>query len=121
MDYLLLYFILRLDSLSSTIFGMLITIAIITILVFAFNSESKESRKSIIPWIKGFGICSCIMLFFYIIIPNTKQAAIIYCLPKIVNNEHIQKIPDKLLSLSDAWLDEQLEKTIKSVTKVVKN
>jgi len=121
MSYFLLYLILRLDSLSSIVLGMSIATAIITILVFAFNSESKESRKSVIPWIKGFGICFCIMLFSYIIIPNTKQAAIIYCLPKIVNNEHIQKIPDKLLSLSDAWLDEQLEKTIKSVTKVVKD
>ena len=40
------------------------------------------------------------------LIPNTKQMAAIVILPKIINNEQVQQMPDKILNLGLEWLEE---------------
>lgn len=128
MNYLLLYFILRLDVLSSTIFAVAVVTGIlfaIALLCFMLNPEDMPGAKLIRdaskPWLKGLGIPFVIAIFLIIMIPDTKQAAVIYCLPKIVNNEQVQKIPEKLLDLSNTWLDEKIEGATNPIIEAVEN
>ena len=51
--------------------------------------------------------------FVGIILPTTKQAAAIYFVPKVINNKQVCKMPDKLVTLANSWMDEQI-KSIKT-------
>ena len=41
--------------------------------------------------------------------PSTKEMAAIYLIPKIANNQHIQQIPDKALTVLEKYLDEWIK------------
>ena len=126
MDYLVLYFIIILDAISSTcnttaiISGILFTL-MGAVYIVNYDKAVEDDRKvriAIKPWMYLLSIVFSITTFLAIIVPTTKQAAVIYCLPKIVNNEQVQEIPDKLLELSNTWLDETIEKTTTKVIEV---
>jgi len=55
-------------------------------------------------------VLGIVFLLLYFAMPNTKEMAVIYVTPKVVNsvmaNEQIQKLPDNLLSLANAWIEE---------------
>lgn len=123
MNYFLLYLILRLDALSNAVIGLsIITGIFLVIAIIIFTSDSnKESRDSAKICVKRFGISFAIAILFTIMIPSTQQAAVIYCLPKVVNNEQIQGIPDKLLKLSDAWLDEKIWEATEPIKEIMEN
>jgi hypothetical protein len=40
------------------------------------------------------------------IIPSKRDVAIIYILPKAVNNAEVQKLPNNVLSYVNRWLDD---------------
>jgi hypothetical protein len=122
MDYLLLYLVLRLDCISTV--GILFAwvtgiLFVVTLGMFILNPEDHNIKDNARPWIKRFGIPFAIVLFFAVMMPGTKQAAVIYCLPKVVNNNQVQKMPDNLLRLANKWIDEQLDETVETVTETV--
>jgi hypothetical protein len=51
-------------------------------------------------------IVSCIILT---VIPTTKQAIAIWAVPKVINNEQVQALPDNALKLVNAQLQEWLK------------
>lgn len=119
MDYFLLYLILRLDALSEAAFAFAIITGIIfaiTLIVSAINYNDEKAKKAAKPWAINFSIVFITTLLLAIAIPSTQQAAVIYCLPKIVNNEQVQKLPDNLLRLANQWIDGQITETTETVT-----
>lgn len=50
----------------------------------------------------------CIFVPLRIFTPTTKQAAVIYMLPKIVNNEQVQKIPANFVKVLNTKMEEWL-------------
>jgi len=44
-------------------------------------------------------------------IPSTKELVAIYAIPKVVNNEQVQAIPEKLLELANLKLDDLIQET----------
>lgn len=124
MNYFLLYFILRLDVLSkaSTMLAVVAGVVFaITLLVVAINYNDEDAKSATKPWVISFGIASIIALLLTVMIPSTKQAAVIYCLPKIVNNEQVQKIPDNLLRLTNSWINDQITKTAETITETTES
>lgn len=119
MDYFLVYLILRLDTLSCIV-GISTVIAgiffIVTILIYVLNDD-EDICDRVKPWSKPFFIVFCVFLFSNVLVPDTKQAAVVYCLPKVVNNEQVQKIPDNLLRLANTWIDEAISKAEEAVPK----
>ena len=124
MSMWLLYLILRLNMISN--FLVLISLGSLSILigmliVYILNSSEKwrtinELKKTIKPIWKFFKpkiLIALIPLLLSILIPTTKQAAAIYFVPKVINNKQISKMPDKLVTLANSWMDEQI-KSIKS-------
>lgn len=74
------------------------------IIAFGFpDSFGWDSKKM---GILNVGIVFTCLSFLWSLIPSTKQMAAIIIIPKIVNNQKVQEIPDKLLSLAEAWMEE---------------
>lgn len=121
MDYFLLYLILRLDvfshisNVAAIVAGIIFAV---TLIAYAVNYNNEKDKKASKPWAVNFGIIFIISLLLTIAVPSTKQAAVIYCLPKIVNNEQVQKLPDNLLRLTNQWIDYQITETTETVTEV---
>ena len=119
-----IYWITRLDSLSVffsiagfgtlTIFICFVSWIVPMILNDPWDRDEKEKywkpyKKSMVWGITVGTICAFIGVF----IPTTKEFAAIYLIPKIANNEQMQKIPDNAAKLLNAkleqWIDEKTE------------
>ena len=115
MSWFDVYLFTRLDILCSIFQGFAIATTIIgggvavVCLMGAIEEQPEISKigkmalKWAIPFLIFFGLGS-------ILIPDTKQFAAIYLIPKIANNEQVQQIPEnalKLLNLKfQAWLED---------------
>ena len=74
------------------------------------------------PVFKVLWLAMLIWLPFRLIaslLPSTKEMAIIYVVPKVINNETVAKIPSKLLLLSSEWIDELRPENIKEGVKTI--
>jgi len=97
----MVYWIIMLDKIStafllfSLVFGIpmvLITVGLVT------NGEDLPWHYPVWVVVELFFICGAVFL------PNTKQMATIYVLPKIVNNEKVQSIGERTLDTGDKLL-----------------
>lgn len=113
MSMWLIYFILKLDVVSGILIG--IPFAFFLLIFFAFSiividdEGFNEDTKKIWNRTKKWILFASILLLTGIFMPNTKETAMIYVLPKIINNKQIQKMPNKLVTLANAWMDEELK------------
>lgn len=91
-----MYWLTILDSISIG----LIVVGIALIIVGLFFAQETDGWSSIAA------IAGILLFIIDCFIPSTKQMAAILIIPKIVNNAKVQEIPDKLLSLAEAWMEE---------------
>lgn len=99
-----LYWITRLDGLC-ILFGVCAWLALLASLFFltsVYGDGREEHKRAVLV---AFG-CTTVFVFLAIFTPTTKEAAAIYLIPKIANNEKVKEIPSKFLSLADEWLEE---------------
>lgn len=118
MSHWFIYLITRLDTLSSmaeffSIFGI-IFFMILSIVYFILKvGEDFDTKNEVFKifnkTLKILIIVLTISLPLFILTPTTKEAAVIYLLPKIVNNEKIQKVPNNFLDLLNSKTEEWLE------------
>ena len=54
---------------------------------------------------KSATIVAIVFFSFATLTPSTKQAIAIYAIPKIVNNEHVQAIPKRLMNIATDYLE----------------
>jgi hypothetical protein len=131
MSTLQIYLLLKLDILID-FFGVVGAIPLIFLCIVlaiyadsVFTDERKdeiEQKKkmffSVLKWAFPLGAFFVIMA---VLLPTTNQMAIIYVVPKIINNTQVQNIPGKLLTLTDEWIDklrpENIQDSMKTVTK----
>lgn len=127
MTMMQMYWFLMLDNIKkitmvpATIFVIFTIVFIICMLA---NCDDWDDLTD--HWKKVFirgSIISFIFAFIFIsltgMIPSTKQMAIIYVVPKIINNKQVQEIPKKMLELSTEWLDELSPENVKDDMKAV--
>lgn len=120
MSYLEMYILLMLDSVC----GLSIAAGVLLMSYFLFgfgiiNTEldNKEDRTNRLKELKVFpvGVAGLLLFIIGIFCPNTKQAALIYITPQIVNNEAVSdtvKNMPELTKLGTDYLKELLkEKT----------
>lgn len=77
------------------------------------SDNSVADKKDITEAAKIFRkiVISCaIIATAGALVPNSKELAAIYLIPKIVNNEQAQQLPDNLLKLVNDWAKEQSNK-----------
>jgi hypothetical protein len=109
-----MYFLLKLDNIVTffVIIGATLTTVGIFCLLFgplivdSMNLSDKPTLKQVKTGI--ITVCSTILFCFVIatFIPSTKQMAAIIVVPKIINNEKVQQLPEELLNLGIDWLEE---------------
>lgn len=114
MGHFELYLIMILDQVSGI--SKMVTCVCLTVFVvlsvFRFimvMEDYEEGAKMIRPWLKPLGISGAIFLLLHMFTPTTNQAAVIYVLPKVVNNENVQEISEDLVELTRIWIDKQIE------------
>ena len=112
------YLFTRLDAIH-VIAGAAIVMAAIGLLVFGIHylfedmwerdDDNKEKKKTV-KTINRLVAVAISGLLFCVIIPSTKEAAVIYLLPKIANNEQVQKMPENFVKLlntkMEAWIED---------------
>ena len=97
----MVYWIIMLDKISSAFFIFAAAFGLILVLMTgAILSNEVECPWHYPVWIvlELFFICGAVF------IPNTKQMATIYLLPKVVNNEKMQSIGERTLDTGDKIL-----------------
>ena len=89
----LVYLITILDALV----GLSLAFSILSgiICLFCFMHAAEHCKRPILGI--SFAIPTIIFAIFAAIIPTTKDAMLIYALPKITNNKQVQEIPSKIL------------------------
>lgn len=114
-----IYWITRLDSMNDTLGGFIVLLSVVIAVLFfiwMFSSiagsdcgedddNNIRARKCIKPMI-WLNIALVLVIVAKVFVPTTKEAAAMVVLPKIVNNEKVQQIPDKVLDLGLSWLEE---------------
>ena len=110
----LVYWITRLDAIQNVCecvaIGMVfITLGYIIVRIYeAVEGETENFRKLC----KLFRVGVVLLVIFSILatfIPSTKEAAAIYMLPKIANNEDVQEIPANVAKILNQKLREWLD------------
>ena len=119
MNSFLLYLILQLDNIF-VFFKVIIILCFlsstISLIIYAcedFNEKVKHCGKFSKKTLK-IGIIFFIITMF---IPSTQNCIIAYIIPKIINNQQIQNIPNKILKLGEKYLDEKLQGIEKNIIK----
>jgi len=100
-----IYWITRLDAICLVAavtwiaIGIVMAVVIVPVLIEGMWGKAKR-------FFKVSMIVACSALFIGIFTPSTKEFAAIYLLPKIANNEQIQKVPDNLVKFLNAKLED---------------
>ena len=112
----LIYWIMILDNIreATAILCVISTLAFCGFMTGVFANlgryGEKEMSKRFTKWAIGTGIVFGITLLLCVFIPNTKQAATIYVLPKLMANEQVQKLPENVVKLFNDYVEEKVKK-----------
>lgn len=130
MSYWFMYWFTRLDALNSLFVGISIPSIISLIIGSCFyvgislvgKIENDENLISVGNQIRSLLIYVIMPLLFIgalgsTLIPTTKEAAAIYLVPKIVNNEELQKIPDNFLKLINEKMESYFNDVLEEKSK----
>ncbi len=106
------YGILMLNSVLG-VCSFLLAFTIVTIVGFLMHmSDYGDDDGNGKKWLKRLAAIGVTLLLVLVVTPTTKQAAVIYLLPKIVNNTNVQALPTNALRLlnskMEAYINEQV-------------
>lgn len=107
-----LYWIIKLDSILNAallfilISGICVTIGLIGVIWCKIDEIFKDYIYIWRKILKYSLLIFIVSLCFKIFLPTTKEIAAIIVLPKIINNEKLQEIPNKVMDLGFEWLEE---------------
>ena len=97
-----IYLIMQLNSLC----GLLLVLCVVTGGVSAgsfiefLSVFTTEEKRTLLKKVLKISVPLSIMsLLLFVFIPSSKTVAAMYIVPKIVNNENAQKLPDEMLQL----------------------
>lgn len=99
-----MYWIVILDSVVvasavlTTVFGLLAAA------VMSYVAETRDYKAT--PLFGIVGVMALLMALIWTFTPSTKRMAAIIVVPKIVNNEKVQNVGNKLYDLAVEWMDE---------------
>lgn len=106
----LLYLILRLDSIHCILEVCIAFMFLIGLLCFVpLIMENGWGDQKLLSAFKKYLLVLVSLIFFLMIVPTTKEAFVIYTVPKIVNNEELRDIPKLTIKAVKQWLLEKIE------------
>ena len=119
MSWLFVYLLVKLTamvhffSITAAVLGSCGLIGTIMYFLEADSYRPSESILKLKPYLKNMWVGTVIFALLAVATPTTKQGAVIWLLPKVVNNEQVQAVPEKALRLLNNQLDEWLEDNLK--------
>ena len=109
----MVYLFLKLDAFISLGIAILIVIGsfmgIVAVVWSNVENEEAANKCRVLIFKKKLWICIVACSLFITILPTTKQAVVIYLLPKIVNNETIRSVPETAGKIIKQKMEEWLE------------
>ena len=99
MSNLFLYLVVMLDNLkdASGIFALIATLAIV--FTFIAKEEMCLEEKRYKRYLRVLVAILSLTISFAVFCPSSKQAALLYILPKIMKEQSLQEVPKKILQL----------------------
>jgi hypothetical protein len=134
MSYLMMYLFTRIDFVHELlgVFTALGWIAIALFILigcicfFLYSVGDDQDRKGILNFYKNSNsivnlkkafimtlIAALFFTFLYGAVPNMKEAAVIYLVPKIMNNENIKEMPNNFAEMLNEKIKEWTDDAIK--------
>jgi hypothetical protein len=107
-----IYWITRLDSINVVAGFAVFILGIIILFGIGFYRELKDEYELFSVWVGVAATIFFLSLLCTIFTPSTKEAAAIYLIPKIANNEQMQKIPDNAAKLLNAKMEQWIDDTL---------
>jgi hypothetical protein len=113
-----IYWITRLDTLNVAFHVMLaisvVACMLLPILYLAFIDFELRSLANVITKFSIPIVIALIVIggFGWTFTPTTKEACAIYLIPKIANNEQVQKIPNNFAKLLNTKMEEWINNSI---------
>lgn len=116
MTYLMAYFIIKLTDMVILFGGIGFIGSMVGMIIYIvgiagstergglFNGIDEKNKSIIKKMGRNLSIIGCILFFLGSMLPTTKQAAAIYILPSIVNNEDLQETIKQIPELSNLGL-----------------
>lgn len=107
-----IYWFTRLDAIHRF---FVITLIVLSIAIpsVGMMAHMEGFWGKVRKWIFAGLIIAVISGLGLMFIPTTKEAAVIYLLPKIANNEQVQKVPENFVKLLNTKMEEWMKDTIK--------
>ena len=112
-----MYWFTRLDALNDlcTTFSIILGVILVAAIVFApllLMEPLPKDKEKIGKWVVR-GVIAVVFAFVLTLfgkpfIPTTKEAAAIYLVPAIINNEQVQKVPTNAMKLLNKKLEQYL-------------
>ena len=113
-----LYILTRLDAVNHVVevvsfIGIFVIIGCtLAYAGFKFGEKDDDTASSITRIGYKMGIVWFFSILLWVFVPTTKEACVIYLLPKVVNNEQVQKVPSQALRMlnmkMEQWIQEQI-------------
>ena len=116
-----MYWLLRLDGIKEAIkflCGSLVATGIVSVLFLGIayfvglledDEDFQKAVKRFVRQLITIFVLWIVVGLAYILIPSTKQMAAIIVVPKIVNNEQVQEIPENLIELCNEWTKDKIK------------
>ncbi len=102
-----MYWILMLDNLCCAAAMAMILCGGIGAFLLAMG-HGESNRKALMAG-KIVLTIAAISVLLAIFVPSTKQMAAIIVVPKIVNSEQVQEMPENLIELANEWVKDKTE------------
>ena len=116
MEWYHIYLFTRIDYVVDCIdiFMVLVALGLFILgCLFPLYYEEEEYRPLAYKIAKYLVIVFIITVGFRIVIPTQTEVAAIYLVPKIINNESVQKVPESVAKLLEVKLNQWIEESIK--------
>ena len=116
MEWYHIYLFTRIDYVvgCAEFFMLLVVLGLIILACFfPVYYDEEEYRPLAYKIAKYLVIVLIITIGFRAVIPTQTEVAAIYLVPKIVNNESVQKIPESVAKLLEVKLNQWIEESIK--------
>lgn len=108
-----IYLVMQMNSLCWLLLILcLVTggISVVSFIELLSVFTTEEKRTPLKRVLKISVPLSIVFLLLFVFTPSTKTVAAMYVVPKIVNNENVQKLPDEMLQLFHESIKDMMPK-----------
>jgi hypothetical protein len=112
-----IYWITRLDAINTTFcvtWAIILIVALFSPLIYITLDDMSGNKKVFWKGVKISVVVFLVAIMMQVFTPSTKEFAAIYLIPKIANNEQVQRVPDNFVKLLNSKMEEWIKSSIQT-------